>query len=137
MEQERAEQILIRRIERQAPFPFWIDQLLVALGRFHGLICWVLKPVTSSQRARMPWRPCLERGDDTVRIEAVGDLVHVSFDVGAGRRFVVLDVRHRPSRPPGECRYRDGSAHGMPCHAGGPSGVQAHAWRREQPRRRT
>ena len=37
MEQERPEQILIRRIERQAPFPFWIEQFLVALGRFHWL----------------------------------------------------------------------------------------------------
>ena len=32
MQQERAEQILIRRIERQAPFPFRIEQFLVALA---------------------------------------------------------------------------------------------------------
>src|SRR5688572_15805051 len=34
MKQQGAEQVLIRRIQRKTPFPFWIEQLLIALRRF-------------------------------------------------------------------------------------------------------
>ena len=37
MKQERAKQILVRRVERKTSFPLWIEQFLVALGRLRGL----------------------------------------------------------------------------------------------------